>query len=484
MTTALPHPPKIVVIGAGSAIFGLSSLATILRSERLRGADLALVDINEPNLELMTRLAETMNRAWGAEMRVSAHTDRQTALPGADFVIVLIQVGHRETVWRLDWEIPLRHGVRQPYAENSGPGAFAHTARNMPVMIDIARDMERLCPDALYMNFTNPLIRLTWGVQRYTKVKVVGLCHQLEWGYAMVGALLAEHYGYADEVPPDFNVHTDAVNVPITMHMAARAHEHVDIKAAGLNHFSWIYDIREKGTGRDLYPLLREQWRRYRASFEPLTREMLDIFGLMPTAGDSHMCEYLSCTHDPITKPWEKYDLKLQNWDMNIWRRNTRLQTAREIVEGKRPVDELRAVKTEGVPEIIEAITFNDNFYHQQLNLHNNGKIPNLPADAIVEVPGIIASSGIHGLNVPPLPPGIAELCRREIGLSSLVVDACVQGSRELALQALVLDPMMNDLDRARAILNDFLETFAEYLPQFHGEWQAAPAVTSGSLSR
>jgi len=466
-----PKPPRIVVIGAGSAIFGLSSLATIIRSKRLCGAELALVDVNEANLDLMTKLAEVMNRAWGAEMKISAHTDRTKALPGADFVIVTIQVGPRETVWRQDWEIPLKYSVRQPYAENSGPGAFAHTARNMPLILDIAKDMERYCPRALYMNFTNPLIRLTWGVQRYTSINVVGLCHQLEWGYAMLGALFADDYGYASEVPGDFNVHTDAPNVPITMHIAKRAHEHIDVKAAGLNHFSWIYDIRDKDTGEDLYPRLREKWQTYRRAFEPLTREMTEIFGLMPTAGDSHMCEYLAWTHDPQTRPWEKYDLKLQSWDGNIERRRSRLQQARDIVDGKRSVDELLSVKTEGVPEIIEAITFNDNLYFQQLNLYNNGKIPNLPADAIVEVPGILSSYGIHGLNVPPLPHGIAELCRREIGLSSLVVDAAVTGSKELALQALLLDPMMNDIDRARAILNEFLETFAQYLPQFHGEW-------------
>ncbi len=466
-----PKSPKIVVIGAGSAIFGLSSLATIVRSKPLHGAELALVDLNEQNLELMTRLAGHMNTAWGAGMKIDAYTDRSKALPGANFVIVTIQVGPRETVWRQDWEIPLKHGVRQPYAENSGPGAFAHAARNMPVMIDIARDMEKYCPNALYMNFTNPLIRLTWGVQRYSKVPVVGLCHQLEWGYSMVGALFAEDYGYASEVPPDFNVHTDAHNVAITMHMAQRAHEHVDIKAAGINHFSWIYDIRDKDTGEDLYPRLRARWAKYRRSFEPLTREMTDIFGLMPTAGDSHMCEYLAYTHDPVTKPWEKYDLKLQNWDMNVERRRSRLQQARDIVDGKRPVDELLNVKSEGVPEIIQAMTYNDNLYFQQLNLYNNGKIPNLPADAIVETPGVIASSGIHGLNVPPLPAGIAELCRRELALSSMVVDAAVLGSRDLALQALLLDPTMNDIDRARAILDDFLTTFAEYLPQFHGEW-------------
>jgi alpha-galactosidase len=127
----------------------------------------------------------------------------------------------------------------------------------------------------------------------------------------------------------------------------------------------------------------------------------------------------------------------------------------------------LKNAISEGVPEIVEAITFNDNLYHQQLNLPNDGLIPNLPDDAIVEVPGMVSGLGIRGLNVPPLPDGIAELCRRELALSSLVVDAVIEGDRQKALQALLLDPMINDIDRARAILDDFLTTFAEYLPQF-----------------
>jgi alpha-galactosidase len=115
----------------------------------------------------------------------------------------------------------------------------------------------------------------------------------------------------------------------------------------------------------------------------------------------------------------------------------------------------------------VEGILYNDNYYHHQLNLPNHGQIPNLPDDAIVETPGVISGLGIRGLNLPPLPEPIAELCRRELALSSVTVDAVVKGDRQLALQALLLDPMINDIDRARAILDDFLITFAEYLPQF-----------------
>jgi alpha-galactosidase len=460
------QPPKIVCLGAGSAVFGLSNLATIVRSQRLRGSEIVLVDINEAGLNTMTALAHKMNQAWESEMRMWSTTEWTEALPDADFVVVSVQVGPREDVWELDWQIPLRHGLRQPYAENSGPGAFAHTARNAPLILAIAQDVERLCPNAWFLNFTNPMIRLTWLVKRYTKVKVVGLCHQLYWAYAIAGAVLADRWGLW--YPDDFHVHTNYDNWASLFNGIVQGFTHMDIKAAGLNHFSWVYDIRDKGTGQDLYPLLRDRWlNHFRRNFEPLSREVFEIFGLMPTAGDAHLCEYLQWTHDPVKKPWEKYHLTPQNWDGNRQRRTDRWAQAHAIVSGERPVDELKLAISEGVPEIVEAITFNTNEYHQQLNLPNDGLIPNLPADAVVEVPGVISGMGIQGLNFPPLPEGIAELCRRELALSSITIDACVHGDRQLALQALLLDPMINDIDTARAILEDFLATFAEYLPQF-----------------
>ncbi len=470
----MTRPPKIVVLGAGSAIFGLGALARIIQTERLHGAHLAMVDIDAEALETIHAVAEKMNMAWGAGMTITSTTERTEALPGADFVIVSIQVGPRETVWEMDWRIPLRHGVRQPYAENGGPGAFAHTARNLPVILGIARDMERLCPDAWYINLTNPLIRLTGAVHRYSKIKVMGLCHQLLWGYAMAAAVLADRWDIP--VPEHFHVHTDADNMSSFIPVAMAGLQHLDIKAAGINHFSWVYDIREKDTGEDLYPLLREKWLKgYRKDFEPLSREMFQIFGMMPTAGDSHMCEYLSYTHDPITKPWEKYELRLQSWDGNRRRRAERKALAAAIVSGERSVDELRDLHRfnilhEPVPEIVAAIHYNEQYYSQQLNIPNNGLIPNLPDNAIVEVPGFLSGMGIQGLAFPPLPEGIAELCRRELVRSSLTIEAAAQGDRDLALQVLLLDPMVSDIDTARAILDDFLVDFAEYLPQFARE--------------
>ena len=203
---------------------------------------------------------------------------------------------------------------------------------------------------------------------------------------------------------------------------------------------------------------------------------MFEIFGMMPTAGDSHMCEYLSYTHDPITKPWEKYDLKLQSWEGNRKRRAERWELAQAIVDGSVDADVLVnlgkfAILEEPLPEIIEALAFDDHYYNHQLNIPNNGGlIPTLPDDAIVEVPGLVTGMGGLGLGLPPLPEGIAELCRRELVRSDIVVQAAATGDRALALQALLLDPMITDIDTARAILNDMLRDFAEYLPQFAAE--------------
>ena len=195
-------PTKIVVIGAGSASFGLNTLAALIGSPRLRGSHLALVDRNAATLATVHALAERLNRDWHAEMTFSRHTHHAEALPDADFVVVSIEVPPREQLWRSDYEIPLKYGVRQPYAENGGPGAFAHAARNIGPVMEIVRDMETACPDAWLINYTNPMMRICDAVARHSRIKVVGLCHQIQAGYAMVGRTLADELDIT--VPPAF----------------------------------------------------------------------------------------------------------------------------------------------------------------------------------------------------------------------------------------------------------------------------------------
>jgi alpha-galactosidase len=460
--------PEIVVIGAGSASFGTSTLATILRSPALRGSTLGLVDIDAEALKTMSALARRMNREWDAQMTIESSTDRAGLLPAADFVILSIEPGPREKLWRQDWEIPLRHGLRQPYAENGGPGGFAHAARNIPVLMEVARDMERLCPDAWLINFTNPVPRLCLAATRYTRIRTVGLCHQLHMAYLIAFVVLAERWGI--QVPPGLDSHPDPGSTFDKGKWVDLAHEKLDVKAVGLNHFIWIVEVRDRATGQDLYPLFRQRYRTTRPDFEPLTRRMFEVFGLCPGPGDSHLCEYLPWGHDPRAKPWETYNLRLYDWAGGEQKRKERARLAAAMAAGEQPIDGLRQVRSEGVVELIEAIAGNTDAFIPTVNIPNQGYIPNLPDGVIVEVPAVANGAGIHGLGLDPLPESIAELCRREAASAGLVVDAAVTGNREIALQALLLDPMISDFDQADCILNDYLDAYAEWLPQFHRE--------------
>ena len=457
---------KIVVIGAGSASFGLSTLATIMRSRALRGSTLGLVDIDSQGLKIMSTLATRMNREWDAQMTIEASTECADLLPEADFVILSIEAGPREKLWQQDWEIPLRHGLRQPYAENGGPGGFAHAARNIPILLEVARDMERLCPGAWLINFTNPVPRLCLAATRYTRIKTVGLCNQLYIAHLIPFIVLADRWGI--QVPPELNSHPDPRQCQDRRQWFDLAWEKLDVKAVGLNHFIWIIDVRDRATGENLYLLFRQRYLSTHPDLEPLTRKMFEVFGLCPGPGDSHLCEYLPWCHDPQTKPWEIYNLRLYDWAAGEQYRKERTQLAAAMAAGKQPIDKLRQVRSEGAVELIEAIAGNTNAYIPTVNIPNQGYIPNLPDGIIVEVPAIANSAGIHGLGLDPLPEAIAELCRREAALAGLVVDAAVTSRRDLALQALLLDPMITDFDQAEGILNDYLEAYAEWLPQFH----------------
>jgi alpha-galactosidase len=458
-------PVKIVVIGAGSACFGLNTLATLARSPTLRDGSLALVDLNADGLALIHAVAQRLNCEWKARLTIESSTRRQEVLPGADFVIVAIEVGPREATWRRDWEIPLQFGVRQPYGENGGPGGLSHTLRQVPEMLAIARDMERLCPDAWLINFTNPLPRLCLAVSRYSRIQTVGLCHQIVNAYMMVGVALADRLGI--DVPPSVTSNAGPDVWSKARHAAEQARSLVEIKAAGLNHFTWILDLRHRRSGEDLYPAFREAFLSLPDGFEPLTRALFQTTGLCPVPGDNHLAEYLPWCHDPQTRPWEKYDLHLFDWDRASAERDQKWQAIEDMAQGSAPINGLREAKGEGAAEIIEGLLGGKDAYRPAVNIPNQGHITNLPDGAIVELPALVGGWGIRGLHIGRLPDMVAELCRREITVAGLAVDAAASGDRQIALQALLLDPCIDDLDTARAILDAYLVEFADYLPQF-----------------
>ena len=459
-------PTKIAVIGAGSASFGENTLSAIMRSKKLKGSTLALVDRNAETLDIVHRLANRFNREWDTQFTITAHTHHQDALPDSQFVVNAIEVGARENLWKQDFEIPIRHGVRQPYAENGGPGGFAHAARNIGPIMQIAGDMERACPDAWFINFTNPMVRICDAVNRHSSIKAVGLCHQIYAGYSMVGVALAQDLDI--EVPDGLTgMHAASDQWPFQHRVREQIVPLVDIRAAGLNHFTWILSITDRRTGEDLYPLFRKRFLELKPEFEPLTRDVFSAFGLFPVPGDTHLCEYLPWMCDVQTKPWEFYNIRLYDWDYFESSRGRGHQRLNEMANGDTTIEGLLHTDSEGALEMIENVAGAGNHYHLAANLPNVGQIGNLPYGCTVETPVHVDGAGIHPVYVGTLPEPVAELCRREIIVGQLCVDAAVEGNREKALQSLLLDPAITDIGTARKILDDYLISYKEYLPQF-----------------
>lgn len=439
---------RIVVIGAGSVSFGPAILRDLFAfSGDLHGSEIWLVDINAEALDVMARYADKLNTAFEQPFTLRATTDRCEALPGAHFVIVSVAVDRLAT-WKLDWQIPLKHGVRHILGENGGPGGLSHALRNIPLLLDIARDVERLAPKAMLLNFTNPMSRLCMALDRHTRVRFVGLCHQIGEGYHIVNRAL----GLVPETG-DWWADTHAIQ------------QRIHITAAGLNHFTFILDLRDAQTGEDLYPRLREQLAKMPMDFELMSRRLMDVFGLFCATGDGHAGEYIGFAAETMA---------LTGYDFHRYEKHGREQWERiqRIAGSTDPTDlsELRAsvrLPGERAVPIIHAMLRDLNRYELSANIRNDGCISNLPDDAIVEVPAIVNARGVHGIHVGPLPKGLAAIMRREIEIQELVVEAGVKGDRNAALQALLLDPHIHSYAQATHLLDDLLKAHAKYLPQF-----------------
>lgn len=462
---------KIVVIGAGSASFGLETMGMLLHDQALKGSTLALVDLNQDGLSKIHQLAERMTAEWGTEINIVSSADRRAVLPQADFVIISIETGPREELWQLDYEIGLRNGLHDHYAENGGPGGFFHTARNVPPLMAIARDMEALCPDAWMINLTNPLPRLTRAVTKHTSIKTVGLCHQVMEGYRMAGVVLGDVLGL--DAPDEETLHEEQ---PIRHEFEDRVLNRISIRSAGLNHFIWAMSMQDRFTGEDLLPVFKRELAKLPEHRIPLTRVVYDMLGVLPLAGDTHMSEYLHWLHNPLRSGWQRYELHVYDWAKNEAKRDRTWERIEAMIDGKEPLVAADDFASRGAHAVITGMAYDQHTYWQAVNLPNRGYIANLPEGAVVEVPGIIDSNGVTGVPVGELPAPVAELCRRETVLVDMVVDAAVRGDRKLALQALLFDPMVDDIELARLLLDDYLTSHAAYLPQFSGEGEPAVA--------
>jgi len=421
---------KISMVGAGSASFGLHTLYDIVRSKELHGSTIALIDVDKVKLNIMRKVAERLDKHYNSDLRIEASTEAKQVLDGSEFVIISAEK-ERMKRWKMDFEIPFKHGIKQVIGECGGPGGLAHTLRVVPLILDICRDIEDHCRDALVLNYTNPEARIASAINRYTKLKAFGLCtgiyERLEAFTRLFGVKIEEFEPFA----------------------------------AGLNHFTWLLDLRLKD-GTDLYPMLDEKLKE-KTDFEPLCRELYHAFRYYPSPSDNHCGEYIGYA-------WEKVpdEIRGMNWIRMVEEGGDKAdKVAASVAKGECPVKSPPEAQISVAVRIINAMKENKTQYEYAVNMLNKGYVNNLPQSIVVEVPALINKSGIHGVGVGSLPKPIANLCSTQGAIQELAVEAAFEGSYEKALQALLIDPVVHNLEAAEATLDELLEAHAPLLPRF-----------------
>ncbi len=424
---------KIAFIGAGSVVFTQELLSAILSYPELQGSTITLHDIDPRRLDAAERMACWLSNRLGAGATIQATLDRRTALEGADYVINTIAVGGLEAT-RLDHEIPARYGVHQVIGDTLGIGGISRALRTVPVVLEIARDMEAFCPKAMLLNYANPMSMVTWAVYGATSVPVVGLCHSIYW----TSVQLAEYIG--------------------------KPFEEITFDGAGINHQAWI--LRFEWGGQDAYPALRQAMERPEVwSRDPVRFELFRRLGYFVTESSAHNAEYTSYflkRPDLIKRfdvPVGFYLRELEENIATFEETYARLQRGEALEITPSP---------EYAPQIIHSLETGQ-VRKIYANVENSGLIENLPNGCCVEVPCLVDGTGVHPCYVGALPPQLAAINRVSINVQELTVHALLEGRREFIYHAAMLDPLVSallDLDQVWALVDDLLAAHGDRLPE------------------
>ncbi len=435
---------KIAFLGAGSG-FGQRLCNDILAHEALQDCHIALVDIDERRLGAVTDCVEQLIEKHDLPATVEATTDREEVLEAADYVIIAVAIGgpaYDGVPYYHEINIPAKYGVYGEVADTVGPGGVFRTLRSAPEMMRIAQDVHRLCPDALILNYTNPMAAITWVMNEAAPVNLVGLCHSVQ---GTAGQLA----GYMD--------------VP---------YAELRYWVAGINHMSWFLELKRARTRQspeqDMYPRLRqamddpEIWKK-----DPVRFEIFRHFDYFVTESTRHMSEYVPYFRKS-RELMEKFSLNLREpnetavdrrWD---WLQDIKKQ----LMESE---DHQLKSSGEYASHIIHAIETNEPFRFNG-NVINGGLISNLPPECCVEVPCLVDGTGVRPCQVGALPTHLAALNMSNVAVQKLMVEACLQRSREKAYYATALDPLTAgqcDLDQIRAMFDEMWEAEQPWLGEY-----------------
>lgn len=408
---------KVTFLGAGSTVFAKNVLGDIMLADALHKTEIALYDIDAERLAESEQLIDALNKNCN-ESRAVIKTylgieNRREALRGADFVVNAIQVGGYEPSTVIDFEIPKKYGLLQTIGDTLGIGGIFRALRTIPVLRGFAEDIEAVCPKAWFLNYTNPMAMLTGYMQRYTKVKTIGLCHSVQ---ACANHLLSG-LGLEDKL------------------------EGVVYRTAGINHMAWLLSIRDKD-GNDLYPLIRELAAKKNSEekhHDMVRYEYIKHLGYYCTESSEHNAEYNPFFIKPnYPELIEKFNIPLDEYPRRCVQQIENWKKQKEELLSGGNIEHTRS--NEYPSRILEAMVTNVP-YEIGGNVINNGVITNLPAEACVEVPCMVSGNGIDPVYIGALPPQLAAMNRSNINPQLLTIEAAVTKKKEHVYHAAMLDP-------------------------------------------
>ena len=451
---------KLVLIGAGSAVFAKGLIADFIQA-KFGKWEIALCDINPDILAAIGRLARKMVEQKNADIIITVSTDRKELLPGADFVVTTIAVGGRRA-WEQDVIIPRKYGIYQPVGDSIMPGGISRAQRMIPAMIEIAKDVEALCPNAYFFNYSNPMTSIVTAVRRATNVNMIGLCHGVIYGQKYLARMMG---------------------VDVTR---------ITTMGVGLNHLTFFYDIRVDG--EDAKPRLREIVAQQRADAEkngheynffnsqlddtevphfmdnPLSWELFDRYGALPAVVDRHAVEFFPERYPHGAFFGRTLGIDAFPIEEVIARGETTYRNMLSQGEGEGEVEAALFKRSEGeheqLVEMIKSLLL-DERKDFSVNIPNEGSVLGLPKDAILEGPGIATACGFRPMVVNDFPDTLKGIIARRLAPVEATVQAALTGDRKLWADAMLLDGAVTDVKIAEQLVEDFIAEHGQYLPQY-----------------